>query len=337
MNSALLLITISICYATSEGEMNKISSVGTNDILVSVIIPAYNCLAYLPHAIESVLSQKAVDFSFEIIVCDDNSTDGTWQWLTELALEVPQLIPLKLTGVGPAKARNLALQSAKGKYIAYLDADDIWTENKLNEQISFHLANPEIQLSFTNYLHINEKNENLGTCFEFWPKFKKISQNQVGFSALKNGLAVIFAENVIGTSTVIATKIALQNANGFDEELPSAEDWDLWLKLASEGKVGFCPEVNMQYLMRTNSESCKQQPRLLSLNTIYQRYEPKVKKIDRSAILCAQARKYVANAEYQRALGNFSSAAKLHLKSFLCSPSLRGLRAFSADLKQCIF
>lgn len=93
----------------------------------SVIIPAYNCERFLDEAIESVLSQTFGDF--EIVVCDNASTDGTGEVIRSYDGQV-RSVRLE-ENRGPAGGRNAAIAEARGRYLAFLDADDLWTHDKL--------------------------------------------------------------------------------------------------------------------------------------------------------------------------------------------------------------
>ncbi|MEO9255789.1 MAG: glycosyltransferase family A protein, partial [Tepidiformaceae bacterium] len=107
------------------------------DPLVSVIIPMYNSARYIAAALESVYAQ---DFtSFEIIVVDDGSTDGS----ADIARAHGTALLLRQENLGPAAARNAGLRGANGTLIAFLDSDDIWLPQKLRLQVDFLAANPD--------------------------------------------------------------------------------------------------------------------------------------------------------------------------------------------------
>jgi glycosyltransferase involved in cell wall biosynthesis len=110
---------------------------------VSVIIPAYNCQAYIKEAIESVLSQEITNL--EIIVIDDGSNDET---ATIASSYEPRVICLSQENLGIAAARNRGIKLARGEFIAFLDADDIWTKNKLNQQLALFKTDPSIDAIF---------------------------------------------------------------------------------------------------------------------------------------------------------------------------------------------
>ena len=110
---------------------------------VSVLIPTYNCARFLPDAIESVLAQTFRDF--EIIVMDDGSTDDTAQ----VVARYPQVRYIKKEHSGISASRNAAVSAASGQVVAFLDADDLFTPDKLEKQVAYLEENPDCQLVFT--------------------------------------------------------------------------------------------------------------------------------------------------------------------------------------------
>ena len=104
--------------------------------LVSIIMPAYNCVDYIAESIRSVQNQSYRNW--ELIVADDNSTDGTVDTVRSMAADDNRIHLLETDiNLGPAAARNRAINAAQGDYIAFLDSDDIWYPDKLSRQISF--------------------------------------------------------------------------------------------------------------------------------------------------------------------------------------------------------
>ncbi|MDO6761921.1 glycosyltransferase family 2 protein [Agarivorans sp. 1_MG-2023] len=300
----------------------------------SVIIPSYNCLNYLKQALASVEEQR-VD-NLEIIVVDDNSSDGTWQWLQQYQHSHPHLRSIKLSGNGPAYARNIAIKQANAPLIAFLDADDIWLEGKLQRQIDYHQQHPELSFSFTDYRHVSEQGEDRGTCFEFWPSYHHLGQQKKSYQFQINAAAKLFAENVVGTSTVLASKEALLSCFSFDEHLPSAEDWDLWLKLALTGPVAVGSYCDCEYLMRDGSESSKSQQRLNAMHIIYQRYASRISGQSTAALTQAKARIATAEAELFNERKQRMSAMMMRLKALSLSPDKRRFIETLADARNLL-
>lgn len=208
------------------------------NIEISVIIPNYNCKQYLAKALSSVIAQKNVNL--EIIVVDDGSTDGSVEWLRKAQNTFPQLVILEQENTGVVNVRNRAIAASKGDYIAFLDADDYWSDDKLYEQLGYMKENSECVLSFTNYMHVNEDYEPIVDCFSFWPEFSKfVDKKNMGYQNLKSPMDLLIFANVIGTSSVMVKRSAINYIGRFDNVLNSASDWDCWLKLARIGDVAF--------------------------------------------------------------------------------------------------
>lgn len=114
--------------------------------LVSVIMPAYNAEKYIAEAIGSVLSQD--DVSLELICINDGSTDGTLEIVQSFGDKI--IVIDSPVNLGIAGARNAGIQVARGEYIAFMDADDMWRKHKLNRQIKQLTEHPHIDVSFTH-------------------------------------------------------------------------------------------------------------------------------------------------------------------------------------------
>lgn len=121
---------------------------------VSIITPMFNALKYIKATAESVLTQTYTDF--EWIIIDDYSNDGSFQYICELAENDPRIKPIKMPrNGGPIKARNAGMDAAVGRYIAFIDADDLWLPEKLEKQIAF-MKFKNVALSYTGYKKIND-------------------------------------------------------------------------------------------------------------------------------------------------------------------------------------
>lgn len=125
--------------------------------LVSVIMPVHNAAAYVEEAIRSVMSQSYGNW--ELLVVNDNSTDNSLDIITRLAAEDSRIKVLNNpTPTGyPATPRNLAVEHAKGRYIAFLDSDDVWLPGKFEHQLPFFNESEKIGVVFSNYEKIDEE------------------------------------------------------------------------------------------------------------------------------------------------------------------------------------
>ncbi|ALQ07879.1 MULTISPECIES: glycosyltransferase family 2 protein [unclassified Pseudoalteromonas] len=301
-------------------------------IEVSVIIPNYNCKPYLAKAISSIVRQENI--SYEILVVDDGSTDGSVEWLENLQKTLPEIRVIAQPNTGVVKARNRAISEAKGDYIAFLDADDYWTDDKLYNQINYMKQNSDCVLSFTNYMHVNEKYEPIIDCFSYWPEFSKfIDKNSTGYQNLKSPMDLLLFANVIGTSSVVVKKSAISFVGKFDTSLNSASDWDCWLKLARIGDVAFSLQTSMGYLMRAGSITANRKNRLNAMKVIISRckndtgFDTKLK---------AKARMLECYGEYYREIGLKFKALRITAAAFMLFPHKRNFQHLLHDIKQTI-
>lgn len=133
--------------------MAEVENIDNNETygeeLVSIITPAYNCANNIADTIDAVLNQIYTDW--EMIIVDDCSSDHTVDIVKQYQLRDLRIKLFELDrNQGVANARNIAMQNAKGRYLAFLDSDDIWLPNKLSEQIKF-MKQQNIAFSFTQY------------------------------------------------------------------------------------------------------------------------------------------------------------------------------------------
>jgi len=192
--------------------------------LISVIIPTFNRKKNVINAIDSVITQTFDDF--ELIIIDDGSRDGTD---IEIDIKYSKALKyIKTANFGVSHARNYGVGVSYGEYIAFLDSDDIWHQDKLEKQIKFHRTHPSIQISQTQERWIrNGKRVN--------PKI--IHQKPQGN---------IFSESLhlctVTPSSVFIKRDIFKKTTGFDEKMMACEDYDLWIRLAVEHEFGLLDE-----------------------------------------------------------------------------------------------
>lgn len=292
---------------------------------ISVVIPNYNCLSTLPRAIDSIRNQAC---KTEIIVVDDGSNDGSREWL-ERQGDIKVIFTQR---AGTSNARNLAIQHCSHDLIAFLDADDYWLEGKLSRQLALHIMHPEVVLSFSDYMHISQSGEAIIECFNFWPRFKKIMEEQHQLSVFTNFTPTIFAENIVGTSTVMVKKPSLIMAGGFDPTLQSASDWDLWLKVAQQGSIGILNRQLCHYTSdREGAISRDQEKRLCAMRQILDKHASAVKTRP-LALMAGYLRWITGKAEYNRIQKAYLSAMLQELFVFCFQPQWCRVKAAGGDI-----
>jgi glycosyltransferase involved in cell wall biosynthesis len=191
---------------------------------VSVIIPTYNRAALVAEAAASVLAQTYRDY--ELLVVDDGSTDGTGEALAALGVAIKLLRQPRRRGV--SAARNLGVATAGGEWLAFLDSDDLWLPGKLERQMAFMGAHPRFLLSQTE---------------ETWVR-RGVRVNPPRNHRKEGGRIFLrsLERCLVSPSAVVLHRRLFDEHGGFDEDLPAAEDYDLWLRLSWRYEIGLLPE-----------------------------------------------------------------------------------------------
>jgi glycosyltransferase involved in cell wall biosynthesis len=208
--------------------------------VVSVVTPAYNVAATISETIASVAAQSWREF--EMIIVDDGSTDETPVLLARHARRYPWISWFTQANAGVAAARNAAIAMARGEFIAFLDADDVWEPNKLALQIAAFESNPGAAFIYTDMRDFHPDRDRRRTLFQ---------QKQ---PARGNVLRALFERgNFILTSTVVVRKSALLAMNGFDPGRRINEDVDLWFRMAEQYEFDYVPQVLVRRRILPNS------------------------------------------------------------------------------------
>ncbi|MEN6474580.1 MAG: glycosyltransferase [Syntrophaceae bacterium] len=199
---------------------------------VSVIIPVFNAGTYLRLALESVLNQSYQDF--EIIAVDDGSTDDSREILASYGKRVTCI---SQANKGPSAARNTGIHHAKGAFIAFLDADDLWLPTKLEKQIRFLEENPSVDFVYTDFVMIDAGGTPIRDV-----RLKTITDQQT----LVNTMLVHNVMNGSNSSSVMK-KDCFDRAGYFDETMRGCEDRDMWIRIARTCKVQVLQEPLVHY------------------------------------------------------------------------------------------
>jgi glycosyltransferase involved in cell wall biosynthesis len=206
--------------------------------LVSVVIPVFNGEKTIRETIESVLNQTLTDF--ELVVINDGSQDGT--------LDIVERIPdsriqvFSYPNAGQSTSRNRGIEIAKGDYISFIDADDLWTPDKLEAQLQALQANPKAGVAYSWTDWIDESSQLLGK------GSYNTEQGEVFTKLLLNDF-------VANGSNVLIRRQALTEVGGFDPSVTPAEDWDLWLRLAARYEFVAVRSPQILYRISPNSAS----------------------------------------------------------------------------------
>jgi glycosyltransferase involved in cell wall biosynthesis len=204
--------------------------IGSTTALVSVIIPTFNRPQYLPAAIASVFSQSFTDW--ELLIADDGSDECMRAHLRTLS-HLPRVSITWMQHTGrPAAVRNAALRMAKGEYVAFLDSDDVWEIRKLELQLDKLRDQSQCKWSYTAFTNINQHGDPLP------------EESRRRWMPCEGDIfdRILLGEVSIRTPSVLVARQLLIDSGAFDESMHSAEDYDLWLRLALRSEITLIDE-----------------------------------------------------------------------------------------------
>ena len=223
--------------------------------LVSIITPSYNSSKFIKDCVNSVFSQTYKNW--EMIIVDDCSEDNSKEIISELSTKDKRIKPIFLEkNVGAAEARNTAIRQSKGKYVAFLDSDDLWEPQKLEIQISF-MEKEDIAFSFSTYQPISDDDSKLYSIIHA-PKIVTYS------SYLK--------KTIIGCLTVIIDR---EKTDGFEmPKIRSSHDMALWLLIMRRGFDAYGLDENLaRYRIVSTSNTANKWRAAKDVWKVYRQFE----------------------------------------------------------------
>jgi glycosyltransferase involved in cell wall biosynthesis len=186
---------------------------------LSVVIPTYNRAGLVKAAVDSVLKQTWT--AFEIIVVDDGSSDESKDVLGQYGNRIRYF---QRDHEGPSQARNFGAAQACGEFLAFLDSDDVWEPNKLDVQMAFLGVHPEIKMVCCGTYRLGQS-----------PKRRSpLKGDRWGDLFL-----TLFEKSFVNTSSVVLDRACFLQVGAFDETIRTAEDYDLWLRVARRFPVAY--------------------------------------------------------------------------------------------------
>ena len=193
--------------------------------VISVVIPVYNKEKFIENTIYSVLNQTLSDF--ELIIVDDSATDKSLSIIDSIKDKRIKTYSIKNSGV--SKSRNYGVEKSTSNLIAFLDADDLWKNNHLEQLYKLYLENPNCGMYAMSYI----KNIN----------FKSYKKSYFGLSNFSGILENFFTSSsvdcIASSSSVMIPLYVFKKINGFNENLKKREDTALWIKIALNYKIAF--------------------------------------------------------------------------------------------------
>jgi glycosyltransferase involved in cell wall biosynthesis len=205
---------------------------------ISVVIPVYNGEKTIKETIESVLAQDFTDY--EIIIINDGSQDSTLKIIATIS--DPRIQVFSYSNAGLSASRNRGFAHSCGRYIAFLDADDLWTSNKLSQQLKALQEHPQAAVAYS------------------WTNFIDESSNLVRIGSRVTITGNVYPNLLLGNflesgSNALICKHALAEVGDFDESLRAAEDWDMWLRLSQQYNFVAVSHPHVLYRLSTHSMS----------------------------------------------------------------------------------
>ena len=211
---------------------------------ISIVMPCYNAAAHLPASVGSVLGQTFADW--ELIAVDDGSTDGTLSWLQ--AHPDARIRPLSQANRGVSAARNAGLAAARGTYVAFLDADDTWAADFLEKMLAALQTHPDAALAYCGWQNVGLPGGR-GEPF-VPPDYENAAKAETLFAGCRWPI-----------HAALVKRTAVEAAGGFDPALRNAEDYALWLRIATAAPIVRVTEVLAFYHFHGNAQASSNRAR----------------------------------------------------------------------------
>jgi len=291
---------------------------------VSIILPTYNGLPYLREAIESVQAQTFDNW--ELIVIDDGSTDDSVGWMASLAEPRLRILATEHTA-HRARLRNRGVAAARAEWIGFIDSDDRWTANKLERQLAYHAARPELEWSYTGRVIIDAN----GAPFDH-PQHQPWRPHSGRIL-----LPLLVFDARIALPSVLVRRSLLDHVGGFADQR-WGEDYELWIRLAQASECGLIDEPLVE--IRAHPSTSAGRPEVMQAYVeIYDRlartaHDPVVRRIARQRAASENVRlgrNLVGRRQFAPAFAALFRALRLRPFSPVAWRSLlRGVVSFGA-------
>lgn len=297
---------------------------------VSVIVPAYNTADYIADTLASVLAQEGPEL--EVLVVDDGSSDRTPEVVRGFDDPRVRYFYRENSG-GPAAPRNLGVREAGGEYICFFDSDDLMAPEKIARQIAF-MRKRSLGMSATNFRKFFHRPEEAGeNHLDHYPRFFDLRQRLGGGPEMvipsAEALNLLFYENFIGTSSVIVRRDVLEAAGPFDESLQSADDLDMWFRLARLGGIGFLDIAGHYYRLRNTGISRSSRKKVLfnRIQVLRKQLAAGTTRQQKRQIRHLMAEYWLGLGYHYKDEGNLPCARDCFVLSFITDSTPRGLLA----------
>jgi glycosyltransferase involved in cell wall biosynthesis len=295
--------------------------------LVSVVIPAYNAENFID---ETLWSARNQDYrNLEIIVIDDGSTDGTGEIVCRHAADDPRIRLVRTPNGGVARARNRGTEEATGRYIAYLDADDIWHPTKISLQVAAleaHRSDPTWAAVYTSHRKIDLAGRVIGSASP-WSARGYILARHIVFKFIGNGSSIMVRRDV-------ALAVGGFDPSYADAGIGGAEDLDFELRISSDWKIEVVDRHLVGYRVYSGNMSSNARRMSASVKTIVRRHLENNRDLPETVRTMAQAAALQYSVAKLLASRELLAAARDFLALVLMSPSAVGWMLFNGSLSK---
>jgi glycosyltransferase involved in cell wall biosynthesis len=279
---------------------------------VSVVIATYNYGRFLKQAIDSVLAQTYTDY--EIIVVDDGSTDNTRQ-VIQPYLALGNLSYFRMErNIGQPRVKNRGIRESRGKFIAFLDADDVWLPRKLEKQMLLFGPRQEVGVVYCDHVCFCDQKE----------------LPEIGHPPYARGWVTreLIFDNIVPFSSSVVRRQCFERDGMFDESIPLAIDYDLWLRFSLNWAFDYVPEKLLRARLGHLRLSSRGEERREIARAIAKRFLFAHKQmIDPSGKL---QRQRMALSYFREGYANYRRGHRLH--AFRCYKRSLSLRPFQPEL-----
>lgn len=210
---------------------------------ISVIMPVYNAEKFIKDSIESILNQTYKNFEF--IIVNDGSIDSSLKIIKEYKEKDNRIKIIDQKNEGVSRSRNNAIKKSTGIYIAFIDADDVWENNKIERQIQEFKKDEKLKICGTKAKIINEDNTETGEVFDYPP----LENKKIKYSSIY--------KNPFITSSIMIKKDILNTNNLFNKKMNFCEDYEFITKYIYKNKSKNIDEYLIKYRIHKNSSSRK--------------------------------------------------------------------------------
>ena len=276
--------------------------------LVSIVTATYNMADFLSIAIDSIQNQTYQNFQH--IIIDDGSVDKTDE-VVKKYLADDRVEYYYQENQGQTVAKNNGIKHAKGEYVCFLDADNIWELDKLEKQISiFRDIGPTYQIIYTHQLYIDGDGNKLNT-----PDIERFS------GKISNELLF---ENFVTFNTVMVRKECFDELGGFDENLPRSIDYELWLRFSTKYQFYYYPEVTTHYRIwdgQMSQDKDKRYKYALRIMGDFIKENPDI--LDASVVGRAWCHAFTCRGRHMARKAKYLEATKLFVRALRYNPFYR--------------